>query len=48
VGFQPCSQRASKRLVFKSNASGLAFWRSVGAEERSSIALFSLAAENAG
>jgi len=35
-------------LVFKSNASGLAFWRSVGAEERSSIALFSLATQNAG
>jgi hypothetical protein len=30
-------------LVFKSNASGLAFWRAVGAEERTSMALFSLA-----
>jgi ribosomal protein S18 acetylase RimI-like enzyme len=35
-------------LVFKSNASGLAFWRAVGAEERSSMALFSLVTENAG
>lgn len=35
-------------LVFRSNASGLAFWRSVGAEERSSMALFSLVTENAG
>ncbi|WP_077037590.1 GNAT family N-acetyltransferase [Pelomonas sp. KK5] len=35
-------------LVFKSNASGLAFWRSVGAEERTSLALFSLATQNAG
>src|SRR6185369_10660850 len=29
-------------LVFKSNAPGLAFWRAVGAEQRVSIALFSL------
>ena len=29
-------------LVFKSNASGLAFWRAIGAEERNTIALFSL------
>ncbi len=35
-------------LVFKSNTEGLAFWRAVGAEERSSVALFSLATENAG
>ncbi len=30
-------------LVFRSNAAGLAFWRAVGADERVSIALFSLA-----
>lgn len=35
-------------LVFKSNESGLAFWRAVGAEERISIALFSVATENGG
>lgn len=29
-------------LVFKSNSTGLAFWRGVGAEERCSMALFSL------
>jgi ribosomal protein S18 acetylase RimI-like enzyme len=29
-------------LVFKSNEPGLAFWRAVGAEERVSMALFSL------
>lgn len=35
-------------LVFRSNEGGLAFWRSVGAEERGSIALFSVATENGG
>lgn len=29
-------------LVFKSNESGLAFWRAAGAQERNTIALFSL------
>jgi ribosomal protein S18 acetylase RimI-like enzyme len=33
-------------LVFRSNANGLAFWRAVGAEERRSIALFSMATHN--
>lgn len=35
-------------LVFRSNEPGLAFWHSVGAEERTSLALFSLATQNAG
>jgi N-acetylglutamate synthase len=29
-------------LVFRENADGLAFWRRVGAEERTSLALFSM------
>jgi ribosomal protein S18 acetylase RimI-like enzyme len=29
-------------LVYRSNADGIAFWRRVGAEERTSLALFSL------
>ena len=33
-------------LVFNTNQAGLSFWRSVGAEERVSIALFSLSTEN--
>jgi len=37
AGIQKCHL-----LVFKSNAAGLAFWRSVGAEERLSMALFSM------
>lgn len=35
-------------LVFKSNEAGLGFWRAVGAEERSSIALFSMGSQNGG
>ena len=30
-------------LVFRSNASGIAFWQAMGAEERTSLVLFSLA-----
>ncbi len=35
-------------LVFKSNAAGLAFWRALGAKERTAIALFSLATDRGG
>jgi N-acetylglutamate synthase len=35
-------------LVFRSNEAGLAFWRKVGAEERVSIALFSMLTNNGG
>ena len=35
-------------LVFRSNEAGLAFWREIGAQERSSIALFSMATNNDG
>lgn len=34
-------------LVFRTNAAGLAFWRSVGAEERTALALFSVGTANA-
>ena len=34
-------------LVFQSNEAGLAFWRAVGASERTEIALFSLPTGNA-
>jgi ribosomal protein S18 acetylase RimI-like enzyme len=35
-------------LVFRSNAPGLAFWRAVEAEERTSVALFSVATQTGG
>jgi ribosomal protein S18 acetylase RimI-like enzyme len=35
-------------LVFRSNAAGLSFWRSVGAEERKSLTLFSIVTNNDG
>ena len=35
-------------FVFRSNRDGMKFWRSVGAEERVSLALFSLATYTAG
>jgi len=41
AGIQKCHL-----LVFKSNSAGQAFWRAVGAEERSSLALFSLSTKN--
>jgi ribosomal protein S18 acetylase RimI-like enzyme len=41
AGIQKCHL-----LVFKSNAAGLAFWRAVGADERTSIALFSLSTDD--
>jgi ribosomal protein S18 acetylase RimI-like enzyme len=34
-------------LVFRSNSDGLNFWRSVAAQERTELAIFSLATENA-
>jgi len=43
AGIQKCHL-----LVFRSNASGMAFWRAVGAEERLSVALFSVSTENGG
>ena len=41
VGIQKCHL-----LVFSSNAAGLAFWRAVGADERTSITLFSLSTDD--
>jgi N-acetylglutamate synthase len=38
VGVQKCHM-----FVFKANADGIAFWRTVGAEERLELTLFSLA-----
>jgi N-acetylglutamate synthase len=35
-------------LVFRSNSDGLNFWRAVAAQERTELALFSLATEDAG
>jgi N-acetylglutamate synthase len=35
-------------LVFRSNESGLSFWRSVGAEERKNLALFSMVTNDEG
>jgi ribosomal protein S18 acetylase RimI-like enzyme len=40
AGIQKCHL-----LVFTSNVSGQAFWRAVGAEERTSLALFSMSTE---
>jgi ribosomal protein S18 acetylase RimI-like enzyme len=42
AGIQKCHL-----LVFRSNAAGLAFWRKVGADERTAVALFSISTENA-
>jgi ribosomal protein S18 acetylase RimI-like enzyme len=33
-------------LVFRSNAAGIAFWRRVGAEERTNLALFSVVTDS--
>jgi hypothetical protein len=33
-------------LVFRSNETGLAFWRDIGAEERKNLALFSMVTNN--
>jgi ribosomal protein S18 acetylase RimI-like enzyme len=35
-------------LVFRSNEAGLSFWRNIGAEERKTLALFSMATSNDG
>jgi ribosomal protein S18 acetylase RimI-like enzyme len=35
-------------LVFRSNEAGMAFWRKIGAEERESLAIFSIATSNDG
>jgi ribosomal protein S18 acetylase RimI-like enzyme len=43
AGIQKCHL-----LVFRSNAAGLAFWRKIGAEERTAVALFSISTEDAG
>ena len=43
AGIQKCHL-----LVFKANATGLAFWRAVGAEERTTMTLFSLATDHGG
>jgi len=48
AGLRSAGIQKAHLLVFKSNAGGLAFWRSVGAEERTAIALFSVATQNAG
>lgn len=47
-GLQRAGIQKAHLLVFKSNDSGLAFWRAVGAEERSTIALFSIATGHEG
>jgi len=46
AGLERAGIQKAHLLVFRTNEPGLAFWRAIGAEERTAIALFSIGTDH--